>query len=67
MDKLLLPDTNNDMEVMLKNSFMIKDKLLNIAERNGYKVADSPGDLSDKEIRIGVNFAYILSLSLIHI
>lgn len=61
VDKLLLPDTNNDMEVMLKNSFMIKDKLLNIAERNGYKVADSPGNLSDKEIRIGVNFAYILS------
>lgn len=61
VDKLLLPDTNNDMEVMLKNSFMIKDKLLKIAERNGYKVADSPGNLSDKEIRIGVNFAYILS------
>lgn len=61
VDKLLLPDTNNDMEVMLKNSFMIKDKLLKIAERNGYKVADSPGNLSDKEIRIGVNFAYLLS------
>ena len=61
VDKLLLPDTNNDMEVMLKNSFMIKDKLLKIAERNGYKVADSPGNLSGKEIRIGVNFAYILS------
>ena len=61
VDKLLLPDTNNDMEVMLKNSFMIKDKLLKIADRNGYKVADSPGNLSDKEIRIGVNFAYILS------
>ena len=61
VDKLLLPDTNNDMEVMLKSSFMIKDKLLKIAERNGYKVADSPGNLSDKEIRIGVNFAYILS------
>lgn len=61
VDKLLLPDTNNDMEVMLKDSFMIKDKLLKIAERNGYKVADSPGNLSDKEIRIGVNFAYILS------
>ena len=61
VDKLSLPDTNNDMGVMLKNSFMIKDKLLKIAERNGYKVADSPGNLSDKEIRIGVNFAYILS------
>lgn len=61
VDKLLLPDTNNDMEVMLKSSFMIKDKLLKIAERNGYKVADSHGNLSDKEIRIGVNFAYLLS------
>lgn len=61
VDKLSLPDTNNDMEVMLNNSFMIKDKLLKIAERNGYKVSDSPGNLSDKEIRIGVNFAYLLS------
>lgn len=61
VDKLSLPENNKDMEVMLKNSFMIKDKLLKIAERNGYKVADSPGNLSDKEIRIGVNFAYILS------
>ena len=46
---------------MLKNSFMIRDKLLKIAERNGYKVVDDPGNLSDKEIRIGVNFAYIFS------
>ena len=61
VDKLSLPENNKDLEVMLKNSFMIKDKLLKIAERNGYKVADSPGNLSDKEIRIGVNFAYILS------
>ena len=61
VDKLSLPENNKDMEVMLKNSFMIKDKLLKIAERNGYKVADSPGNLADKEIRIGVNFAYILS------
>nr|WP_238318201.1 ABC transporter permease [Peptoniphilus sp. BV3AC2] len=61
VDKLSLPKNNKDLEVMLKNSFMIKDKLLKIAERNGYKVADSPGNLSDKEIRIGVNFAYILS------
>lgn len=61
VDKLSLPDTNKDMEVMLKNSFMIKDKLSKIAERNGYKVVESPGNLSDKEIRIGVNFAYILS------
>lgn len=61
VDKLSLPENNKDMEVMLKNSFMIKDKLLKIAERNGYKVADSPGNLSDKEIRIGVNFAYLLS------
>nr|WP_245526531.1 ABC transporter permease [Peptoniphilus duerdenii] len=61
VDKLSLPENNKDLEVMLKNSFVIKDKLLKIAERNGYKVADSPGNLSDKEIRIGVNFAYILS------
>ena len=61
VDKLSLPENNKDLEVMLKNSFMIKDKLLKIAERNGYKVADNPGNLSDKEIRIGVNFAYLLS------
>ena len=46
---------------MLKNSLMIRDKLLKIAGRNGYKVVDSPGNLSNKEIRIGVNFAYLLS------
>lgn len=61
VDKLSLPENNKDLEVMLKNSFMIRDKLLKIAERNGYKVVDDPGNLSDKEIRIGVNFAYILS------
>ena len=61
VDKLSLPENNKDLEVMLKNSFMIRDKLLKIAERNGYKVVDSPGNLSDKEIRIGVNFAYIFS------
>ncbi|MDY6080182.1 MAG: FtsX-like permease family protein [Ezakiella sp.] len=61
IDKLLLPENNKDLEVMLKNSFMIRDKLLKIAERNGYKVVDYPGNLSDKEIRIGVNFAYLLS------
>lgn len=59
--KLSLPKNNKDVEVMLKNSFMIRDKLLKIAERNGYKVVDDPGNLSDKEIRIGVNFAYLLS------
>ena len=61
VDKLSLPENNNDVEVMLKNSFMIRNKLLKIAERNGYKVVDDPGNLSDKEIRIGVNFAYIFS------
>ncbi|MDU2830111.1 MAG: ABC transporter permease [Anaerococcus sp.] len=61
VDKLSLPENNNDVEVMLKNSFMIRDKLLKIAERNGYKVVEDPGNLSEKEIRIGVNFAYILS------
>lgn len=61
VDKLSLPENNKDLEVMLKNSLMIRDKLLKIAERNGYKVADNPGDLSDKEIRIGLNFAYLLS------
>lgn len=61
VDKLSLPENNNDVEVMLKNSFMIMDKLLKIAERNGYKVVDDPGNLSEKEIRIGVNFAYIFS------
>ncbi|MCI6610069.1 MAG: ABC transporter permease [Ezakiella sp.] len=61
VDKLSLPENNNDVEVMLKNSFMIRDKLIKIAERNGYKVVDSAGNLSDDEIRIGVNFAYILS------
>lgn len=61
VEKLSLPENNNDVEVMLKNSFMIRDKLLKIAERNGYKVVEDPGNLSDKEIRIGVNFAYLLS------
>ena len=61
VDKLSLPENNNDVEVMLKNSFMIRNKLLKIAERNGYKVVDDPGNLSEKEIRIGVNFAYIFS------
>ncbi|MDU3136456.1 MAG: FtsX-like permease family protein [Anaerococcus prevotii] len=61
VEKLYLPENNNDVEVMLKNSFMIRNKLLKIAERNGYKVVDDPGNLSDKEIRIGVNFAYLLS------
>ena len=61
VDKLSLPENNNDVEVMLKNSFMVRDKLLKIAERNGYKVVDDPGNLSEKEIRIGVNFAYIFS------
>ena len=61
VDKLSLPENNNDVEVMLKNSFMIRNKLLKIAERNGYKVADNPGNLSGNEIRIGVNFAYLFS------
>ena len=61
VDKLSLPENNKDVEVMLKNSFMIRDKLLKIAERNGYKVADNPGNLSGNEIRIGVNFAYLFS------
>lgn len=61
VDKLSLPENNKDLEVMLKNSFMIRDKLLKIAERNGYKIADNPGNLSDKEIRLGINFAYLLS------
>nr|WP_276886444.1 FtsX-like permease family protein [Anaerococcus lactolyticus] len=61
VDKLSIPKNNSDLGVMLNNSFKIRDKLLKIAERNGYKVVDYPGNLSDKEIRIGVNFAYILS------
>lgn len=61
VDKLSLPENNNDVEVMLKNSFMIRNKLVKIAERNGYKVVKDPGNLSDKEIRIGVNFAYLFS------
>ena len=61
VDKLSLPENNKDLEVMLKNSFMIRDNLLKIEERNSYKVVDNPGNLSDKEIRIGVNFAYIFS------
>ncbi|WP_040542191.1 FtsX-like permease family protein [Peptoniphilus timonensis] len=61
VDKLSLPENNKDLEVMLKNSFMIRDKLLKIAERNSYKVVDNPGNLSEKEIRIGLNFAYLLS------
>ncbi|MFO3666587.1 FtsX-like permease family protein [Anaerococcus kampingiae] len=61
VDKLSLPENNKDLEVMLQNSFMIRDKLIKIAERNGYKVVDDPGNLSDKEIRTGVNFAYLLS------
>lgn len=31
VDKLSLPENNKDLEVMLKNSFMIRDKLLKIA------------------------------------
>ena len=61
VDKLSLPKNNKDVEVMLKNSFMIRDKLIKIADRNAYKVVEDPGNLSDKEIRIGVNFAYLLS------
>ena len=61
VDKLSIPKNNSDLGVMLNNSFKIGDKLLKIAERNGYKVVDDPGNLSDKEIRIGVNFAYIFS------
>ena len=61
VDKLSIPKNNSDLEVMLNNSFKIGDKLLKIAERNGYKVVDNPGNLSEKEIRIGVNFAYLLS------
>ena len=61
VDKLCLPENNNDVEVMLMNSFMIRDKLLKIADRNGYKVVGDLGNLSDKEIRIGVNFAYLFS------
>ena len=61
VEKLSLPENNKDLEIMLKNSFMIRDKLLKIAERSGYKVVDEPGNLSDKEIRIGVNFAYPFS------
>ena len=61
VDKLSLPENNKDLEVMLKNSFMIRNKLLKIAERNAYKVVEDPGNLSEKEIRIGVNFAYIFS------
>lgn len=61
VDKLSIPKNNSDLGVMLNNSFKIGDKLLKIAERNGYKVVEDPGNLSDKEIRIGVNFAYLLS------
>lgn len=61
VDKLSLPENNKDLEVMLNNSLMIRDKLLKIAEKNSYKVVDDPGSLADKEIRIGVNFAYFLS------
>ena len=61
VDKLSIPKNNSDLGVMLNNSFKIGDKLLKIAERNGYKLVDDPGNLSDKEIRIGVNFAYLLS------
>lgn len=61
VDKLSIPKNNSDLGVMLNNSFKIGDKLLKIAERNGYKVVDDPGNLSDKEIRTGVNFAYLLS------
>lgn len=58
VDSLKLPNKQNDMDLMLKNSWKIKNKLLDIAKRNGYKVVDSPGTLKEKEIRIGVNFAY---------
>lgn len=40
---------------------MIGISFLKIAERNGYKVVRDPGNLFGKEIKIGVNFAYLLS------
>lgn len=57
-DSLTLPEKNNDMEVMLKNSWKIKDQLLTIAHRHHYAVSEESGQLGNQEIRIGVNFAY---------
>lgn len=59
IDNLDLPEKQNEIQVMLNNSFRIEDKLIKIADKNGYKIVNNPGNLSDKEIRIGVNFAYI--------
>ncbi len=61
VDSLNLPAKNNDMEVMLKNPLNIEEKLIKIAESNGYKVIKDSVNLKDKELGIGVNFAYILS------
>lgn len=58
VDELNLSTKPNDVEVMLKNSINIKDKLINIANRNGYEIARDTLNLKDNEIRIGVNFAY---------
>jgi len=58
LENLSLPNKSYDMEVVLRNSINIKDKLIDIANRNGYEVLDDSINLGDKEIRIGVNFAY---------
>lgn len=58
-DELDLPEKQNEIDVMLNNSWKIKDKLLKIAARNGYDIVDKPESLADNELRIGVNFAYL--------
>ncbi|MBU5670032.1 ABC transporter permease [Peptoniphilus sp. MSJ-1] len=58
VENLNLPNKSCDMEVVLNNSINIRGKLIDIANRNGYKVLDDSINLGDKEIRIGVNFAY---------
>ncbi|MDD7363402.1 MAG: FtsX-like permease family protein [Firmicutes bacterium] len=58
-DQLDFPKKQNEMDVMLNNSWKIKDKLLKIAARNGYDIVDKPESLADNELRIGVNFAYL--------
>lgn len=57
-DSLNLPSNSKDMQVMLKNSFRIREKLTKIANNCGYNVVNDMSDDNKKELKIGVNFAY---------
>lgn len=60
-ESLPTTDRTSEMGVMLNNSINIENKLRKIAHRNGYEIVNNPRGLSDNELRVGVNFAYLLS------